>query len=64
MERETVMLWGIFCMTIVALVGIASITIYNKDKLELEFKTKTEVKDNAKNEIDFNMKQGEKDTKK
>ncbi len=64
MERETVMLWGIFCMTIVALVGIASITIYNKDKLELEFKTKTEVKDNVKNEIDFNMKQGEKDTKK
>ena len=64
MQYESVMLWGIFCITIVALTSIAAITIYNKDKLELNLKAKTMIKDKVNNELGVNVKQGEKNAKK
>jgi len=41
-----------------------AITIYKRDKLELSFKAKNELKNKINNEVSFDLKQESEDTKK
>lgn len=54
--NEAVKITLIFCTTIVAIVGIVAIVVYNRDNIAVKLQTKTNIVDKAKAEFSVEIK--------
>jgi hypothetical protein len=56
---ESVQITLIFCTTIVAIVGIVAMVVYNRDNIAVKVQTKANIVDKAKTEFSVEIKDKE-----
>jgi heme exporter protein D len=56
---EEVFVWMTFCITIVAIVGIVALVVYNRDKFMMHINAKANMCDKIKTEMNLDVAENE-----